>query len=298
MAKTVFGMPGLGNKAPGDAKKPSGTAGDQSGGAPSQQSNPNSKGAASSTTGAKGPAMAKPVNTPMAKPAAAKPAPADTSEGSAKTMFGMPAMKLPKQNAPAAAPPAEEPSPSLAATQAVPAAKPAGGDGAGIPRTQDLGEGLGFNATVLGVAVNAPTAAQPAFTADAADEPPMEAPPSDMAGAEMDIAPAEVDAPGYATPEAGDPIPTPQQAPGADSFRGSDEAHAAGSKTLGIVLLGVAGLLVVVYLVLFFLWPSLTTPEPKTAPALPGTAVTTPAPTPAPAAAPAAAPAPAAASGQ
>ena len=62
MAKTVFGMPGLGNKLPGDVKKPGGSADGQAGGSPSQQSTPSgAKGTKNAKTDAKGPAMAKPV---------------------------------------------------------------------------------------------------------------------------------------------------------------------------------------------------------------------------------------------
>lgn len=277
MAKTVFGMPGMGNKLPGDGKKPSGSVEGQTGGSPSQQSKP-----ADETASAQGPAMAKPVNVPMAKPADAPkpdpaPAPAEQAEGSAKTMFGMPAMKLPKQTPPAARPPSVESSPGLAATQAVPAARPAGSSGAGLPGASSQGEDMGFNATVLGVAVNAPTAAQPALTADVPSEPSVGTPSADTDPASMDIVQEDFEAPVSTPPEASAPAAAVPQASEVRSFRagGGKEAN-TGSKKLGIIILGVAGLLVAAYLVLYFLWPSLTTPDPQTAPALPGAAVTAP----------------------
>ncbi len=124
MAKTVFGMPGLGDKSKGgDAVAPGGSPGSKTGeglpqksgeqaGEPKRTTKPAAnptpmKPAAPKPTAPKpstdkAPA-AKPVQAPMAKPAAPVSAkPAGGGGGGGKTMFGMPAMKMP--GAPGGAP--------------------------------------------------------------------------------------------------------------------------------------------------------------------------------------------------
>ncbi len=161
MAKTVFGMPGVGKKIEGgDAIAPGGTPGAKQKGALPQKSGKETSTpekeppretskplAAESKPSMPKPAaapMAKPAAAPMAKPAAAptpKPAAAKSKAGNAKTMFGMPAMKLPSTpgGSPTQTTPPAEPlaTPSQPKT---PAAKPAGG-----------AENDAYKATVLGM---------------------------------------------------------------------------------------------------------------------------------------------------
>ena len=159
MAKTVFGMPGIGNKKPGDATAPDKRPGATADTGPAENSGQGSQGGTSKGTTPsksvkKGPVMAKPVSAPMAKPMSAKPSQSAKPDAGAKTMFGMPAMKLP---AGGALPTAEAERRGLAATQAVPAtqgARPSGAgarpSGAGVPAVED-GDAR-FQETVLGMA--------------------------------------------------------------------------------------------------------------------------------------------------
>lgn len=93
MAKTVFGMPGAGKEQKGgDAVAPQGTPGAQSG-----QALPQKKGEEKKVP------KAPPIAAPMAKPAPktdggqASPKSGPPGPSGNKTMFGMPAMKLPQQ---------------------------------------------------------------------------------------------------------------------------------------------------------------------------------------------------------
>ena len=166
MTKTVFGMPGLG-KQPSKEGEPNTRASTTSGGG--------SEGSPKKGAGAKPgtPAMAKPVNPPMARPTAgAAQSGAAAPNGGAKTVFGMPALKVPKKQPEAASTPnspAQKPDvpkyteSAYGETQAisalhargvsVPAAPPSGGD-----------DKLAFTETVLGLAAVSPPDESPATT--------------------------------------------------------------------------------------------------------------------------------------
>lgn len=112
MAKTVFGMPGAGKEQKGgDAVAPQGTPGAQSG-----QALPQKKGEEKKVP------KAPPIAAPMAKPAPktdggqASPKSGPPGPSGNKTMFGMPAMKLPVQQgaSPAPAGPPVQPKESAA----------------------------------------------------------------------------------------------------------------------------------------------------------------------------------------
>ncbi len=184
MAKTVFGVPGIGDKSrktAGDAVAPGGTTGvqpreklPQKAGKESPSSTGDKlpapvlpdvsakpEGAVKPETPAQpeapkpagGPMMAKPVTPPMAKPAAAAPAakPAAPGGGGAKTMFGMPALKLPEAPGEAQA--------GMGGSSTEPAKAPWEGpkDAAEPEAPAASKEGDAYKATVLGMsAVNLP----------------------------------------------------------------------------------------------------------------------------------------------
>ncbi|MCP4198263.1 MAG: hypothetical protein GY762_14020 [Proteobacteria bacterium] len=176
MAKTVFGVPGIGDKSretAGDAVAPGGTPGAQPREKMPQKSgkelsSPSSAEVAApdkpetpkpvaptdkpevpktpapiDTPEAKkpagGPVMAKPMAPPMAKPASPAKAPVPGA-GGGKTMFGMPAMKLPEQQ------------PGRAPTEPADAPWADGQDSAEPDAKVEPKEGDAYKATVLGVA--------------------------------------------------------------------------------------------------------------------------------------------------
>lgn len=165
MAKTVFGVPGIGDKSretAGDAVAPGGTPGAQprekmpqkSGkeqappssaevAAPDKPESPKTPAPTASTEATKpagGPVMAKPMAPPMAKPAAPAEAPGSGAGGGNKTMFGMPAMKLPEQQ------------PERAPTEPADAPWVDGQDSAEPEAKVEPKEGDAYKATVLGMA--------------------------------------------------------------------------------------------------------------------------------------------------
>jgi hypothetical protein len=177
MAKTVFGVPGIGDKSretAGDAVAPGGTPGAQPREKMPQKSGkelspPSGAEAAApdkpevpkpavptvkpeapktpaptdtpeATKPAGGPVMAKPMAPPMAKPASPAKAPAPGAGGGNKTMFGMPAMKLPEQQ------------PGRAPTEPADAPWTDGQDSAEPEAKVEPKEGDAYKATVLGMA--------------------------------------------------------------------------------------------------------------------------------------------------
>lgn len=150
MAKTVFGMPGAGkqNAGGGDAVAPDGSPGaEQRGGGLPQKSGMEKLKQPSKPTAKPLVAAPPPLAKPSSPPAAASPGKKEVPAGG-KTMFGMPAMKLPVQPGSAPIPPGSGPSP--AATP-----KPAPKETATPPLPNpapELDQNEAFNATVLGVA--------------------------------------------------------------------------------------------------------------------------------------------------
>lgn len=133
MAKTVFGMPGAGEKSKGgDAVAPGGAPGAKSSAGLPQKSGKEPQQAEEKQGTIKQAAMAKPEEpakkpskAPMAVPSTAKPVTPKPAGG--KTMFGMPAMKLPVKPAEPA-----QPQSARGATQPV-AAQPAQPQGRTTP---------------------------------------------------------------------------------------------------------------------------------------------------------------------
>ena len=174
MAKTVFGMPGVGNKPKEEGKPNTGApTGNQGGGSRQMRqpaNRPAAKPAMAKPAMAK-PAMARPVNTPMARPSTPAPGAgsgAGAPGGGVKTVFGMPAMKLPGGNGPAQpptqqpAPPAQQPTPSqqamsYQATQVLQAQQPTGARGASSPAPPDENK-FGIDETVTGMTSQPPDA--------------------------------------------------------------------------------------------------------------------------------------------
>lgn len=194
MAKTVFGVPGVGKKPEGGggAVAPGGTPGAKSSGGLPQKSGmqslskeklaPKTAPVSSPKPVAakpKTPQMAKPMAVPVAKPVAGA-APKGGAPAEGKTVFGMPAMKLPSTPPPE---PAEQP----------PAPAPE------VPQEQAPADADAYNATVLGMA-----AVEPNATAT-------EGPPSEQLGEQL---PEEV----RPTTGAGISAGEPEVAPPADSF--------------------------------------------------------------------------------
>ena len=158
MAKTVFGVPGVGNKTEGGggAIAPGGLPGAKSGGGLPQKSGKDLSPGAGVTpktspvattprpskpvsTQANVPKMAKPMGVPVAKPVVKPPSPGGAvAEG--KTVFGMPAMKLPET--PASQPAIEAPKPVTQPESPKEAAQGVANDA--------------YNATVLGMAAVEP----------------------------------------------------------------------------------------------------------------------------------------------
>ena len=165
MAKTVFGVPGIGDKSretAGDAVAPGGTPGAQprekmpqksgkelsppsgaEAAAPNKPEVPKPAaptGTPEATKPAGGPVMAKPMAPPMATPAAPAKAPGPSGAGGGKTVFGMPAMKLPEQQ------------PERAPTEPADAPWSDGQDSAEPEAKVEPKEGDAYKATVLGMA--------------------------------------------------------------------------------------------------------------------------------------------------
>ncbi len=144
MAKTVFGMPGVGKKPEGESASAD----------PTKAANPT----ASPTAKPAGAPMAKPMSAPLS---AEKPAAGD----GARTMFGMPAVKLPIQTAntepPGPVAPEEKKEklqPMYAETQAISAVGPRG---ASMPAGGETDDKLAFKETMLGMAAIRPDSVPP-----------------------------------------------------------------------------------------------------------------------------------------
>ncbi len=256
MAKTVFGMPGInrGKSSGGDAVAPGGAPGAKTGGSLPQKEGkdqgdapepekPKTKEASTPETPspkppplAKSPAMAKPaapaIAKPVIKPSSGAPAAAKPG-GGAKTMFGMPAMKLPQQP-PAPSKPEEPKRSTQPGTMTTPTAKTSS------PPPADE-KGAAFQPTMLGVAaVGSP------------DEKPAEEAIRDTAPSDDSDAGVEVPTP-PALPDADEPS--------ADGFRaGVDKDSApsfapvaAGGKKKLWMLIGGVAVLALLTVLLFIL---------------------------------------------
>ncbi len=165
MAKTVFGMPGVGSK-PGDdntskdsAATPNaaGTSGSPAPNAPSQGRAP--------VASPNRPGMARPQGAqaamPMARPVGGGGAGVPIAGG--KTVFGMPAVKVPVKSQPPAAPPEEESRPMYAATESLSATGPRG---AAVAKAAAAGQNQAFKATMVGMAAMRPEDGTPSNSPD------------------------------------------------------------------------------------------------------------------------------------
>jgi hypothetical protein len=173
MAKTVFGMPGVGNK-PGDDDNTSKESTAASGSASSSTQSPNKTPLVSPSR----PNVAKPVSAPMARPMGPASGGGAPAAGN-RTVFGMPAVKVPVQSQPPAARPVVQ---ETAKDELRPMYSPAqslsttGPRGAAVAKPSESQDKAAFKATMVGMAAVRPEDGTPSWAPDAAGAaaPPME----------------------------------------------------------------------------------------------------------------------------
>ncbi|MCP4604081.1 MAG: hypothetical protein GY847_26760 [Proteobacteria bacterium] len=154
MAKTVFGMPGVGNELEGggDVVAPGGAPGAKQKGELPQKSGKETPTPEKETMEESSKPSAKQSDPPLVKPAAVPAAnPPGGQAGDGKTMFGMPAMKLPLT--PGASPKGTKPS---ATTMATPS-QPPGAQSKTPSSKPGAPEDDAYKATILGMAAVTPS---------------------------------------------------------------------------------------------------------------------------------------------
>lgn len=264
MAKTVFGMPGVGKQKTGggDAVAPEGSPGAKpggSGGLPqkSGKEQPRSPLKPAQPQGAASEPEKKPSVPPLAKPSsppqAASPPGAKGPPAGGKTMFGMPAIKLPGQ-------PGGPPAPGDS-TQPIGAAHLATGPAAPNAPAASTEEDDAFKATVLGMAApDINLGAEPVVQTS-----------SPLAGQE--------ETPGLAASPAMQPMANNDFSAAPDIGEETSSVRiGAGNAGGGLPKWAVAAIVVAVaaalFLVGFFLLGDPSKPEPEAKPAASGAATT------------------------
>lgn len=149
MAKTVFGMPSVGKKT-----------GDDDNSSSDQTLKPNI--GVSAETKSAPIAPAKPLATPMAKPVQSSKSEVKSAPIAGRTVFGMPAVKLPTTPAVSQIPEKKTPpQPAYSPTQSLTATGPRGAAVAGTGQ-KDIKDKSAFKATMLGMAAIRPDSQPPA----------------------------------------------------------------------------------------------------------------------------------------